>query len=104
MASSTAVVETQYAEIFMDLVRSDQNARLLALRKEAFAVFSEKGFPTLKQEEWKYTNVSSAVGVPWSVAGWSDITQSDVPFELLAKFSFERNGFTALNLAFADVR
>ncbi len=28
------------------------------LRKHAFALFSDKGFPSLREEEWRYTNVS----------------------------------------------
>jgi Fe-S cluster assembly protein SufD len=30
---------------------------LYALRKKGFEQFSEKGFPTIKQEDWKYTNL-----------------------------------------------
>ena len=103
MASSTAAVETQYAEIFREFVRSEQNARLSALRKEAFAVFSQKGFPTPRQEDWKYTNVSSVDSGKWIVDS-SPASIPEVGVELLSKFNFERNGFAALNLAFADVK
>lgn len=103
MASSTAAVETQFGEIFRDFVRSEQNAQLSALRKEAFDVFFEKGFPTPRHEDWKYTNVATVDSGQWKVDGTS-APSSEVPVESLSTFNFERNGFAALNLAFADVK
>lgn len=35
------------------------------MRKEALALFSEIGFPTTRDEEWKYTNVSALAKVPF---------------------------------------
>lgn len=37
---------------------ANQPEWLKDLRKEAFAYFTENGFPTTKNEDWKYTNVS----------------------------------------------
>ena len=73
------------------------------LRGEAFDVFSERGFPTQREEDWKYTNVSAVSDGEWSVAR-GDVAETDLPVDLLRKFNFERNGFAALNLAFADVK
>ena len=103
MASTTAIVETRFAEQFREFLRSEGDERLSALRNEAFAVFSEKGFPTPRHEDWKYTNVSSVDSEKWIVDSAS-ASSREVPVELLSKFKFERNGFTALNLAFADAK
>ncbi len=43
------------------------NTHLLELRKEAIAVFKEKGFPTIKDEEWKYTNLKSVLKTPYEL-------------------------------------
>lgn len=103
MVLSTAAMETQFAEEFRKLNSGEDNAALRVLREEAFAVFSANGFPTPKDEDWKYTNVSTAVSGKWTV----DSGRANVPallnIDLLKLFSFKRNGFTALNLAFADL-
>lgn len=52
--------ETIYKKNFQtSLENSDQPEWLKDLRKEAFEHFTENGFPTLKDEEWKYTSISS---------------------------------------------
>ena len=77
------------------------------LRKEAFLEFSERGFPTVKQEDWKYTNVVPVIG---SMSVGSDRNGHAALKEptseerrLLEQFNFQRNGFTAQNLAMADL-
>jgi Fe-S cluster assembly protein SufD len=87
------------------MIGSDQNAELRTLREKAFASFEANGFPTPRHEDWKYTNVAPAVGGPWSVGGTENgeqITENDLA--ILAGFRSDRNGFTSLNLAFADVK
>ncbi len=52
--------ETIYkADFQKDIENTDQPGWLKKLRKEAFDYFTEYGFPTTKNEEWKYTNVSA---------------------------------------------
>ena len=52
--------ETIYSERFKkSLENADQPVWLKNLRQEAFDYFTEKGFPTTRDEEWKYTSVSS---------------------------------------------
>ena len=99
------VKETIYKQDFQAVLEQTQGAELKELRNKAFAYFEENGFPTLKNEEWKYTNVSqqSAVSSEQKVQLLKTEVQSPKT-ELLEKFNFERNGFTALNLAFADVQ
>src|SRR5690606_14360160 len=62
------------------------------------------GFPTPNLEDWKYTNASSAVSEKWLVNGESRSIGSDLDIETLTGFRYDRNGFTALNQAFAAYR
>ena len=51
--------ETIYKQDFQtNLEKSDQPNWLKSLREKAFAYFTENGFPTVENEEWKYTNVA----------------------------------------------
>ena len=58
MALTSAVMETQFDESFKARLAAEDDAAIKALRERAFAAFTEKGFPSLKDEDWKYTNVS----------------------------------------------
>ena len=103
MISSTAVIETQFTEQFKRFLGTSDDS-LRAIREEAFSVFADLGFPTVKSEDWKYTNVSPIAKVGWMI-GDADKSDglSDTDFvRLLRNFNFERNGFAALNLAFAE--
>jgi Fe-S cluster assembly protein SufD len=104
MASTSIVMETQFAERFRDIAASESNAALRALREDAFAAFSLVGFPTVKNEDWKYTSVAAAVRPDWNVTTHPSeaLTTGDV--ELLREFSFRRNGFAGLNVAFGEFR
>ncbi|MFV0388060.1 MAG: Fe-S cluster assembly protein SufD [Pyrinomonadaceae bacterium] len=52
--------ETIYGKQFRKSIEvADQPEWLKALRNQAFAHFTENGFPTVRDEEWKYTNVSA---------------------------------------------
>jgi Fe-S cluster assembly protein SufD len=98
--SAIAVNKTAFAEDFHKLIAaSNESDATRQSRLEAFEFFEANGFPTPRTEDWKYTNVSPVVGGQWSVIGGES---SEFPVELLSKFDFERNGFTALNLAFAN--
>ncbi len=101
--STELAKETNFGAAFRELVTKESNADMRSLRERAYESFSKNGFPTPRHEDWKYTNVSSVVSGQWSVVS-IDPSGSDLPVELLEKFNFERNGFAALNLAFADVK
>ncbi len=96
MVSTTAAVETRFAEQFREFIKGESNAELQKLREDAFAAFSLLGFPTPKDEDWKYTNVSKISNLDFEI---SDPVSSE-SHEALERFNFRRNGFTALNLAF----
>lgn len=61
--------ETIYTKEFQaSLETSNQPEWLKTLRQNAFMYFTEKGFPTVKDEEWKYTNVASLVSSEFKVS------------------------------------
>ena len=106
MVSSMAVVETQFTEQFREILRAENDPVLRKLREIAFAAFTELGFPAVKSEDWKYTNVGPIAKENWKVTPFSpDFSPlGEKSGENLATFNFRRNGFTALNLAFADLK
>ena len=101
MVSSVAVTENQFAEEFNKVI---ETAEFADLRKHGFASFATTGFPVVKSEDWKYTNVAPIAKENWAVKTLGNALRLDDDFRvLLEKFNFRRNGFAALNLAFADV-
>ena len=95
MSSTTAVKETVFSKQYAEFRASLGDDAMVKLRDEAFACFEATGFPTVRDEDWKYTNVAAVGSGQWTVnsAGASGN---------VGEFNFRRNGFTALNLAFAD--
>ncbi len=95
--------ENSFGTAFYALINSEQDTALHSIREKAFRVFQEKGLPTVGNEDWKYTNVAPIAAIDWTVDDSAMAVGQIVPTELLNAFRFERNGFTALNLAFANV-
>ncbi|NNE99324.1 MAG: Fe-S cluster assembly protein SufD [Pyrinomonadaceae bacterium] len=61
--------ETIYKARFQKSIdQADQPDWLKDLRKKAFEYFTENGFPTIRDEEWKYTDVKELAEVDWSEA------------------------------------
>jgi Fe-S cluster assembly protein SufD len=58
------------------------------MRKAAIRHFDEIGFPSVKDEEWKYTNIAPLVRIPFKLAGCGS--------DPLTAEAFERLGFTDL--------
>lgn len=104
MVLTTAVMETSFTETFREFIAKETNPAIQSLRERAFAEFAATGFPTPKLEDWKYTNVTPLVSGEWSVAGGHSEDVADLDLELLRRFSDDRNGFAALNLAFAELK
>ncbi len=103
-----AVKETIYKQDFQAILEQTSNETLRALRQKAFDYFNENGFPAVKNEEWKYTNVAEIAKAEFTIDGNATARKriNDVDDTLLnsrvSGFEFQRNGFAALNLAFAD--
>ncbi len=57
--------ETIYKADFQKSIENENQPEWLKkLRREAFDYFTENGFPTIKDEEWKYTDVKSLSSSP----------------------------------------
>jgi Fe-S cluster assembly protein SufD len=104
MVLSTAISDTNFGDAFRRLIETEKNPALRTLRERAFARFVETGYPSVREENWKYTNVAPIGKENWNVP--ADAFTDDAPedaADLLARFTADRSGFTALNLAFARV-
>jgi Fe-S cluster assembly protein SufD len=99
----SAVMETIYADAFRELLETESDTNLRRLRSDAFADFTDAGFPTVGKEDWKYTNVAPIAGAEWKIGSRTGRTPADLDIALLEGFSRGRNGFAALNLAFAEI-
>ncbi len=76
-------------------------AGLQALRRQAIERFAEMGFPTLRQEEWRLTNVAPiAQGTFHWPASDPDADPDAVPMARLAPYTFD----AAARLVFVDGR
>lgn len=108
--NSQPVKETIYTKDFRQRAENSSEPEWLkSLREEAFRFFTENGFPTPRNEEWKYTNVAEISKFEFEI-GENAIAKErvfDVDDTLgrarVSDFDYRRNGFTALNLAFANV-
>ena len=58
---TSTVKETIYSQAFREVLTREKNVWLKKLRENAFQVFTEKGFPTVRDEEWRYTNLAELV-------------------------------------------
>ncbi len=65
-----------------------QPAWLLPLRKAGLARFTELGFPTLHDEDWRFTNVAPIARLPFKPV-FAPV-RTDVTFEDLQRFAFSQ--------------
>lgn len=100
--SVQTVKETIFSKQFAQQSAAEQPDELRGLRSQAFAHFTETGFPQVRTEDWKYTNVAPIAATEWTVGAHAMKAGADIDLDLLKKFDVKRNGFTALNLAFGD--
>ena len=96
-------METQFAEQFREFISSENDDGVRAIREQAFQAFTSMGYPTLRNEDWKYTNVTPIAKQAWALQA-PEKNAPAVDTEALRAFNYVRNGFTALNLAFANVQ
>lgn len=94
--------ETIYTKDFETALEQTKAPELRELREKAFAYFVENGFPTPKNEEWKYTNVAQLINSEFQFAAGQEWNH-EIDYNLLGQFGYERNGFTALHLALTNI-
>lgn len=97
-------MDTQFTSAFNGFLERTADPAMHKLRAGAFEAFTDIGFPTLKNEDWKYTDVRAVVSGQWSVVGGVDKVVPVGDVALLNRFNIDRNGFAALNLALGDFR
>ena len=70
----------RYLELFEHFSRgaATQLGWLKSLRQEGFARFSESGFPTTHDEDWRFTNISPISQTPFEMAPRTRIDGSEV--------------------------
>lgn len=100
--TTVAIKDTYFSNAFRERFGEAKDP-VGKLRQEAFEYFTEEGFPTVRLEDWKYTNVARIASLEWRVG---DHVSDDVSgaMDRIRDFKFDRNGFTALNQAFAAYR
>jgi len=95
-------MENQFTEQFKKFIEGESDARMRSFREGAFEAFLKLGFPTVKTEDWKYTNTAPIAKESWKPAPLF-MSAPGVFVDKVTNFDFERNGFTALNTAFAQL-
>jgi Fe-S cluster assembly protein SufD len=60
------------------LGRGSEPEWLLSARRDAAAAFDRIGFPTTRDEEWRFTNIAPIVAIPWTVAPDVPVPPEDV--------------------------
>ena len=71
---------------FSQVEAAPQPKWLLPLRKAGLARFAEMGFPTLHQEDWRFTNVSAIAQLPFTPA--TPVTVNGAESKLIAESIF----------------
>lgn len=69
---------------------ADGSFALDELRNEAFKSFEALGFPTTKNEEWKYTNVRNLIAQDYKIAPETTVTKEEVDDALVPGMSGDR--------------
>jgi Fe-S cluster assembly protein SufD len=86
------VEETIYSKFFREsLSNSNQPEWLKNLRSEAFEYFTENGFPTPQNEEWKYTNIA-----PIGRENFETAADANFTGEQIAPFVFDESQASVL--------
>ena len=69
-------------DFFKSLFNSSKNSfshkSLAGRREDAFAIFEKEGFPTTKNEEWKYTNIAPVLKKEYAYLPSSSINNEDL--------------------------
>ena len=81
--------ENSYRQAFLELQErpeSESVAWLERLRAGAMERFEESGFPSVKDEEWKYTNVAAIAAVDFQPASLQASAEGEVDLQGLALF------------------
>lgn len=84
---NTKVADSLYEQLvstFQELESVQEPSSLKAIRQTAFERFQQEGFPTVKHEEWKYTNLHTLVNKAYLLnsdveVDHVDVRKADIP-------------------------
>ncbi len=89
------VVTGSYAAAFERTLLGGPADGLVTKRREAFDRFASVGFPTTRQEEWRFTPVAPIAQHPWEL-GDGTVERVELSAERLAPFRFGPSHWTTL--------
>ena len=78
---STQVADSLYHQLvstFQELESVAETTALREIRRHAFERFQEAGFPTVKHEDWKYTNIQQLVNQDYLLNADVDVANIDL--------------------------
>ncbi len=78
--------------------RKDVDSVLNQKQKEAFQSFEKTGFPSVKNEEWKYTNLSSLLKEEFNTSSAASLTKQDITSFI---YAIEANNLVFINGIFS---
>jgi Fe-S cluster assembly protein SufD len=87
MVSQLAKTESKYESAFRQLQSAEPDARsswFHRLRERAMEQFEQVGFPSVKEEDWKYTNLA-----PLTKIDFEPVVTSHMPQKDLASFGYK---------------
>jgi Fe-S cluster assembly protein SufD len=96
----TAVVEQTGAWLESFTKQQPAEPWVQSLREAAFQRFAESGFPTTRDEEWRFTNVAPIARGQWEVGQALGLPSDEMQPYLAQHARSDRNAFVALNTAF----
>lgn len=84
---STTVINSLFEQLtstFQELEGTNEPSSLKEMRQAAFSKFEKEGFPTVKNEEWKYTNIQPLVNKTYLLnedvdVADLDLSKADIP-------------------------
>lgn len=86
-----------YLNEYRNNPQSNVNNWLKTFREEALANFCTKGFPTLRDEDWKYTNVIPLIKKNYKLSNDTPHTLTTDDFEKIIPFHFDSYSIVFVN-------
>lgn len=78
-----------YAQLAERLNSASDNPSVVALREQALQTFMQEGFPTRRDENWAYTNLTGFMQTHFKLDGVSQVSMSDIA-EFLPSYAATR--------------
>jgi Fe-S cluster assembly protein SufD len=101
MMTQATTKETIFGSEFRrDLENANQPDWLKSLREKAFRFFTENGFPTVENEDWKYTNVAPMAKENFLLEELSNTTANELNAENIELETADNSVSTAQNSDF----